>query len=207
MTDKDRTTISKRDAHIGTNIPFRTQFHGDDPVTAGDVPVSGIMLGAEELNALLQEPHAHRALFAKRSGSTLDDPLFKGLAPFKLKDKIEAADVVLFVGANSEVKLGLCKLKNVTLEPKTGGLTELSCTIQSTPTLDKRIAVLLDHMDAGVQIEIGYEHNAHQPELPMGADAHPDPDAKNFEEAAKAQVAAFKRGRKSKGKGDRPGAH
>lgn len=204
-------TISQRDAHIGTAIPFRTQYHGEDHVAGADVPISAVLLDPAELNMLLQEPLAHRSLFAKRAGSTLDDPLFKGLKPLQLTDKIEGANVCLFVGIERRaIDLGTCKLKNITLEPKTGGLTELSCTVQTTPTLDKRIAILLEHMDAGAQIEIGYEHNAQQGELPMGANvvvngngAHEEGAA--FEAAAKEQVAAFKRGRAKKAA--RKGAH
>lgn len=170
MTKPKRYTLSKREAKLGTSIPFRTEFHGDDPVTASDVPVSGIMLTQAELNDILQEPLASRALFVRRAGSTLDDPLIRGIQALKLIDKIDNASVVVLVGLEqTEVDLGNCKLKGITLEPKTGGLTEMGFKIQTTPTLDKRIATLLEHMDAGVMVEIGYEHNAEQQQLPMGA--------------------------------------
>ena len=211
-------TISKREARLGTNATFRTQFHGDEPVTGSDVHISGVMLSQEELNALLQEPLASRALFVRRPGSLLDDPLLRGVHPLKLIDKIEAASVTIFVGLEqTPIDLGTCKLKGVTLQPCTAGLTELSCMVQATPTLDRRIGTLLEHMDAGIQVEIGYEHNAQQPQLPMGAafvakpgETKPADGNGDFEKAATEQVAAFKRGRKAKSaaKDDRrPDAH
>jgi hypothetical protein len=171
-------TLSKRDARIGTNVKFRNEYHGDDLVQAGDIPISGAYLEPEELGALLQEPRAHSLLFAARPASKLTDPLFKNLAPFRLTTKIESAHVVLFFGtdAQEELRLGVCKLKNITLERKAGGLTELSCLVQATPTIDKRIAKLIEYMDEPIQIEISYEHNAEQPELAMGGEHPADED-------------------------------
>lgn len=170
-------TLSRRDAKIGRNIPFRTQDHGDEPVRACDIAVSGLHLEAGEFNALLKEPRAHNAFFVTRPGSKLMDPLIRDFKPFELTDKIEHADVVIFVGLQgSEIKLGTCKLKGVSLELKAGGMVEFSCTVQTTPTLDKRIAQLIDHMGSSVQIEISYEHNAEQPDLNLAGDRPGDED-------------------------------
>jgi hypothetical protein len=200
-----QVTISRRDAKLAGNLPIRTQYHGDEPVKACDLRITGIMLTAGELCAMLREPDAHKALFVRRAGMKLDDPLLKRIAPLKLEDRIDSAEVVLFTGLDGvELRLGMSKLKGITLEPKEGGLTEMSCLVQATPTLDKRIATLVDQLDAGVQIEIRYEHNAEQPELAMsGEKAKGGEEGEKFEQAAKAQVDAFNRGRK----GDRPDAH
>ena|SRR5256885_976963 len=176
-------TLAKRDAKIGRNIPFRTEDHGDEDVKGTDIPINGVHLEPEELNALLQHPHAHNALFKARAGSKLTDPFFRCFAPLRLIDKIEHANVVLYFGAaGHELKLGICKLKDVQLEPKAGGMTELSCKVQSTPTLDKRIAELISHMGKAVQIEIGYEHNAEQPDLALGSERPKDDDDDTEEE-------------------------
>jgi hypothetical protein len=204
MTKPKTYALPKREAKLGTSIPFRAEFHGDEAVAATDVPISGVMLTQQELCDVLQEPLAARALFVRRAGSTLDDPLIRGIQALKLVDKIDTAKVMVFVGVEqSPVDLGNCKIKGITLEPKTGGLTEMSFKIQANPTLDKRIGVLLEHMDAGVMVEIGYEHNAEQQQLPMGAAAakeaeKPKDDKAEFEAGAKAQVAAFKNGKKAK---------
>ena len=39
----ERLQISQRDAMLSTNASFRTQFHGDDQVTGGDIGISEVM--------------------------------------------------------------------------------------------------------------------------------------------------------------------
>jgi hypothetical protein len=194
-------TLSKRDAKIGRNIPFRTQDHGDEQVRAADIRVTGLHLEPAEFNALLQEPRAHSAFFVTRAGTRLMDPLIRSFAPFQLLGKIEQADVVLYLGlGNVEVKLGTCKLKSVCLELKAGGMTELSCTVQTTPTLDKRIAQLIDHMGSSVQIEITYEHNAEQPDLALG-DERPKDDDDDDDDEEGDTPSRGRRGRARNGRG------
>jgi hypothetical protein len=161
-------TLSKRPAKLGTNLPFRTEFHGDDSVTAGDVAINSVMLDDSELCVLLQEPLAFKALYKSRPNSTLFDPLFPGLKPLKLTDTIDEASLVVYVGVEQGViELGTTRLKNITLEPTAGGMTAMSFTAQCTPTLDKRIGELLDHLAAAIHIEVAYKHNAKQSALQL----------------------------------------
>jgi hypothetical protein len=200
-------TLTKRDAKIGRNINCRTEDHGDEDVKGADIRISGVHLEPEELNAMLQEPHAHNALFKARAGSKLTDPMFRCFAPFRLVDKIEHANVVLFFGvAGKELKLGICKLKGITLDPKAGGMTEMSCLVQATPTLDKRITDLISHMGKAVQIEIGYEHNAEQPDLELGAAGRPKDGDEDDDDDEDDKPTRGRKGSRSKN-GDRPETH
>jgi hypothetical protein len=144
---------------IGSSINTRSEIHGDENVPALDIPLSAIMLSATELNALLQEPYAHEALFNERTNPrALVEPLFKQLHPLKLKDKFEESSVTLIVGLNRKaVTLNDVKLAKLTLQPLVGGLTALKLTVQCTPTLDDSITTLLAFMnhDADVEITIG----------------------------------------------------
>lgn len=176
-------TLSRRDAKVGPSINCRTQREGDAAgAKATDLSLSGIHLSADELNAMLREPLAHRALYVTRAGTKLADPLLKQIGPLSLLGKLEHAVVTLYIGVDArEIKLGICKLARRTLELKTGGMTEFSCQVQAVPTLDGRIAPLLDSMASNVQVEIDYEHNAEQADLAMtgnGDDEEDDDDDK-----------------------------
>lgn len=163
-------TISKRPCQIGTSINTRRELHGDEPVPACDIPILGITLDANELNSLLEEPHAHGALFLLRKGVT-EEPQFPQLEPFVLKDKIEGARVSLIVG-NSVLKLTDCKLKGLTLQPMAGGLTLLSFKIQSSGDgMGGIVGDLVAQLDRTIEIEVTdgerVSKDSRQAELPI----------------------------------------
>jgi len=200
MSD-EQLIISRRDALLGPSINCRTQKAGDEAgAKATDLALSGIHLSAEEFCAILREPLAHKAYFVQRPGSRLLDPLFPRIAPIALIDKFEHAVVTLYAGLQgTEIKLGICRLARIHLQPKTGGLTEMSCQVQATPTLDKRIATLLDAMAAAVQVEITYEHNAEQPDLALSGETPRDEDDEDEDDKPT-------RGRRGRKNGHRPEA-
>ncbi len=215
MSKPREFTIPRRDATLGSNIPFRTQHHGDVKVRAGDVPFSDLILDARELGELLQEPLAHRALYVKVPGATLEEPLIRAIEIIPLAIKLSGRVSVFSPLGDHEIDLGFCTITKLKIERKTGGLTALQGAIQTTPTLDSRIAELLDRMGEKVQLAMTYEHEPEQEELPIGegaqssgnGEAEPAKDSADpeFEAAAKEQVAAFKRGRRAKSAGK--GAH
>jgi hypothetical protein len=174
-------TLNSRPCMLGSSINSRVEIHGDENVPALDIPLSAIMLTGTELNALLQEPYAHSALFNERTNPrALVEPLFKQLHPLKLKDKFEESSVTLVVGLNRKtVTLNDVKLAKLTLQPLVGGLTALKLIVQCTPTLDDGITTLLAFMnhDADVEITIG-ERVApaqKQSELPLSMSESPAP--------------------------------
>ena len=163
--------ISQREAKISGSLNVRTEYHGSDPVRAMDIGISGLRIGPDELNALLNDQDAHNLLFKARQNSKLQDPQFPQFAPFRLTESIEAARVVLFVSVDLQrVELGLCKLKSIVLTLEDGGLTEVAFTVQSIPTIDNRIVQLLDRLDTPLQIEISYQHNPKQASLDIGSE-------------------------------------
>lgn len=186
-------TITQRDAKIAGGLNVRTEYHGKDPVRAMDIGISGLRIDRHELCALLGNPEAYVCLFHQRGASELWDPEFPQLEPLRISEKIEAANVVLFVSVDFQrVELGLCKLKSIVLTPEAGGLTETAFTVQATPILDGRITQLLERLDTPLQIEISYQHNPQQASLDIGS------------EAVRAASAA-KPARKRKAAAERPG--
>jgi hypothetical protein len=149
--------ISKRPCKIGTSINTRTEKHGDEDVPACDIPLVGIMLQAEELNALLGDQNAHKSLFAKAKGGAPQEPLFRQLKPFVLRDRFEDGAVTLTLGLNGdEIEFDDVTLARVTLEPRTGGLTELSVQVQCSPPVeDMARAIAFLNCDADAEIEFG----------------------------------------------------
>jgi len=197
--------LETRDAVLGRNLPFRTEDHGDTPVKATDIPIAKIMLTAAELADVLEEPEAHAALFETRSASKLVEPLFKGLAPLRLTDRLDAT-VTLHLGAfgkGGTLKLGPCKLKDVTLEPRIGGLTEMSCKIQATPAIDKHLAELVEYLGQSCQIDLEAKHPPEQRDLVedagrAGEDADDGEESDDGSDSAEAKRARA-RGKKRNG--------
>jgi hypothetical protein len=203
-------TLNNRPCRIGPSINTRSEMHGDESVPAMAIPLSSIMLTPSELNALLDEPLAHGALFSDRADQ-LSEPLFKRLAPLKLKDKFEECTVAILVGLNRKlITLEHVKLAKLTLDPQVGGSTALSLAVQCTPKLDSRINHLLAFLNCEAEVEIvtgqRAAHAAKQPELALGGPGDDDDDGED--EAEEVRGGTLKDGtrftvKKSNGKGKR----
>lgn len=164
-------TLTKRPARIRNSINTRVEKHGDEDVPACDVPLEGIMLEREELNALLDDAYAHDALFNHRSQGKADEPIFRKFKPLVFRDKFEEGEITLHVGMGQEqIELKGVKLARVTLDPQVGGLTELSLQVQCNPSTDK-IAQLFTYMNHDVELEISFgkksEKGGKQKDLPL----------------------------------------
>jgi hypothetical protein len=196
-TKPARHLLARRDCKLPRKIAFRTQDHGDEDVQASDIRVTEIELSEEEACTLAQEKYFVRGLFVTGGRGKPDKPLLSKFAPLKLADKIESAKVTLYLGPNAggECNLGTCKLKSVQIELAAGRKILLSCLVQSTPTLDRRIGELVSRMNTGAQIRIEYEHNAEQLEADLSDEkSKTDPEGESFEKDAKAQIDAWNRG-------------
>lgn len=190
-------SLSNRPCRIGSSINTRTEKHGDEDVTALDIPLSDILLEAVELNILLQEPHAAQVLFNAPPGK-LAEPVFTSIKSLRLKDKIEGASVVISLNSTTDVKLSDCKISKVTLDPQVGGLTAMSVQVQCTPKLDSSIARLLEKLNCEATVEILAEGFGDQKPLPLGqveSDVEPDKKLRSGMHRAIASHAA-KKGRK-----------
>lgn len=176
-------SLTKRTAKVGNAIQSRSEMHGEDSVTAIDIPLADIMLAATELNAIMREPYAHNALFNHRAAAGgLVEPLLKHVKPLALDEKIEGASITITHGVEAEVvRLAPVKLAKIKLDPKLGGLTAMSCTVQCTPDLGEDIAHLLERLNSTVDVEIDGGEFGAQAELPLSA-ASEDSDASNATE-------------------------
>lgn len=146
--------ITSRACQLGASINTRAEKHGDEDVPAADIPLAGIMLDEAELNALLNDPYAHRALFTDRGGH--QEPSLPQFEAHTLRDKLEGDTVTLTAGTrNKEIILGDAKLKGLTLEPLSGGATSLSLKIQvSGDAVPGVVGMLLNHLNGHLTVEI-----------------------------------------------------
>jgi hypothetical protein len=198
---------------ISNNI----ENHGDEEVTAFDIPVTGILLDREQLNALLDDSVADRVLFNKtRTGDV--QPSLKCFAPFVLTDSFDGAVLSFSFGEAKKENFTLrdCKVKGVTLEPQNGGNTVVSLKIRVRPENDSQILMLMGHQNRGCQLGIAEAKVAttaaakKQGGLFDTSEGGDDPDAENGtdadQERADAQAAGFERGTPN-GSRPRNGAH
>lgn len=200
-------SLNKRPARIGPSINTPTEKHGEEDVPACDIPIEGIMLEREELNALLDDPYAHDALFNHRSQGKVDEPIFRKFKALQFREKFEEGAVTFFVGMGAEkIELKSVKLARVTLDPQVGGLTELSLSVQCNPSADT-VAQLFTYMNHDVEVEIAFgkkvAKGAKQVEMPIntfGNDEAPQPAAStDIGPDTREEIEKLPRGRRRKG--------
>lgn len=166
--------IDLRPAKLANQIQAGGQMNGKDTVTAFYIPFNSVMLTKEEVNVLAGDPSWWSRHFDESPGkpaTVLDADNFDTECAFR--HKLEGA-AVRFVHslANEEVKFAPCKVSKIRLQPRTGGLTEISGMIETVPTLDQQAAAFLGQLNHELQIEIlGANKSAkdRQTEMPLAA--------------------------------------
>jgi hypothetical protein len=130
------------------------EHHGDDQVTAFNVPVT-TELTADDLNSLVEDRYFSRRLFDSGNGRgtpTAPGDGFRKIKPLELRDAFEEVRVELVVRGKTVLRFENCKVSKITLEPCLGGTTECGFSVHLRPTSDKEILQLLHHQHREVQI-------------------------------------------------------
>jgi hypothetical protein len=178
-------------------------------------PFSGIMLPAELLNALYQDEYTHRSWYQTKKGVISPMPWVGMLPPpIPFAHKFENASIEIAYADSpnrntTRDQFDGCKIGRIVLYPQQGGLTELRCSIQIKPGLgsenkrlqeyqNRRLSLSVESADiartkASRQAELGLQGGAVGAASEKGAT-----EADKFEEAARAQVEGFNRGRRTK---------
>ena len=149
-------TITNRPAKIGKHVNTRTEFHGEETHPAVDIPIEGLMLDSNELNAILEDQKAHGTLFRTAPGGLIE-PRFKSLKVFQVAHAFEKVQASLSMSFTDE-RLELSgELASVKLEPNVGGLTELSGALRwsgkGVVDLDK-LPALMRRLAQPIEIEL-----------------------------------------------------
>jgi hypothetical protein len=159
--------LTKRPAKIGKSVNTRTEMHGEDEVPGQDIQLSGIVLNAEEL-ALVTDEDTAGAGFFKMDGDQYV-PRIVALDPVTLSHKFERATVKMSGGGLPITTYRNAKIKSIVLEPQTGGMTLMSCTLQVNPENGDPSAQMLINKKISVTIKAELEEEeGDDPELPLG---------------------------------------
>jgi hypothetical protein len=178
--------LDRRSATIGSSINTRTEKHGEEDVAALDIPLSKICLSDEELGVVLQNPKAHRILFATRKGQLAKFAFAKVLEVLPFRDKVRGVNVTIYLG-NRKLRLPDVSLTTCRLEPQEGGTTWWSFKVQCTPTLDDTIEALLAKLNQQVDVELDCETYGAQPDLFEKDEDEEAGEQTDLEEAAGAE--------------------
>jgi hypothetical protein len=161
-----KLNLTKRPAKIGRSVNTRTEMHGKDEVPGQDIPLSGIVLNAEDLCAVTDEESAATGFF-KMDGDQYV-PRVLALDPVTLSHKFENATVKITGGGLPVTTYRNAKIKGIVLEPQTGGMTLMSCTLQVHPENGDPSAQLLINAKISITIKAELEEEeADDPELPL----------------------------------------
>jgi hypothetical protein len=156
--------LDRRSATIGSSINTRTEKHGEEDVAALDIPLSKICLSDEELGVVLQNPRAHKLLYATRKGQLAKFAFAKVLEVLPFREKVRGVSVTIYLG-NRKLRLPDVSLTTCRLEPQEGGTTWWAFKVQCTPTLDDTIEALLAKLNQVVDIELDCESYGAQQDL------------------------------------------
>lgn len=172
-------------------INNRVEKHGEDDVTAFDIPLDALLKPAE-LDSLV--PLASRVLFNTKG--SVQEPAFPDFAHFPLRHDLAAKAATLEFGSNVSTDYAIefeeVTLKGLVLEPLIGGETGLKFKLQVRPQ-NKHITRLLNAQNTSVKLTVGDLKIAEkaarkQQALPLAA-----PGESNGEAAPAAEPAARRR--------------
>jgi len=143
--------------------------HGEEEVTAFDIPISGIALTGEEFNALLEDPYADRWLFTDKAD--LRESNVTRFKPLELIDTFDDALVQMTIN-EQQFKFAGARIKGVTFEARRGGDVMLSFDVRVRPENDKEILALIGFQNREIKIDvqdakIAVKGGRKQQELPL----------------------------------------
>lgn len=146
--------LAKRPGMV-MHVNPRLQRHGDEPVLAIDISIDGIHLEPDELNALLEDKHAHNALFKSATKGKAAEPMFRKLKSFEVTDKFENCAAVISLGlSDNELEFEDVKIAGVKLTPQVGGQTLMECKVQTEVEDTDDVARLLEHLESECNISL-----------------------------------------------------
>lgn len=188
-------TLSRRECRVAGKHSGNTTEKDGVTLRTLTFQLDEIPLDATELNCLLGEPHAHRALYNTRRDGGIE-PFLRCIKAIEFDKAIEGAHVTLHLGRGSELAFTDCKLTKVKFVlGKDRGETLLSCKVTTAPTLDETLAELFEQFGEPAECELRAEPPTAQQDLPLSRHG----------EGEQPETGKRKRGRN--GNGRRPAAH
>jgi hypothetical protein len=194
-------SISER---TGT-MNHRARFHGeeDDDKRALTFQLDGISIERNEINALLQDPHAFESLYD--TGANPIAPFLPTIKALELAGNIAGAYVKVQLVTNAAVAFEFtdCDVKKIKLDRQTGGTALMSCRVTTKQAMRANLADLLERLGHAVSIEIRGEAPGAQKDLPLNGHAgDADPTVSGL--GRQIQAAAARDARKAKRNAAKP---
>lgn len=146
-------------------IANNLERHGDEDVPEFNIPVSGVLLNAKQLNEFMADPHCDRAWFNTKGSLKEPMPWWKR-GSFSVKESLEANACTIKVSGDVEItfevekELPACRISKISLEPQVGGMTELCFQLQVRPGINKNNLLLQEHQNREVRLTISKSHVA-----------------------------------------------
>ena len=162
-----KLSLTKRPAKIGKSITTRTEMHGTDEVPGLDIPITGLLLNAEELGLVCDDPETHDRWY--RTDKALGVvPAWQGVEVIHIEHKFENASVRMTGSSIENATFGAAKIKGIRLARQVGGLTLMSFTLQVNPENGIDVPKLLNaKVSIGIKSAEFEMPENDEPELPL----------------------------------------
>lgn len=125
--------------------------HGEEDVTAFDIPFDGITLTSEQLCAFLEDPYADRWLFNTKAN--VRESNLARFKPLELDEIFDEATVVLTI-FDTSYTFSDCRVKDIVLLGQRGGDVLLSLNVRLRPENDDQIVTLIAQQNHEVKIDV-----------------------------------------------------
>lgn len=158
--------ISQRTCRLGEKYAGKKDEEAD-AITLR-VELANVVLDREELNALLGEPHAYEALY--NTSATPVTPYLKCLKALELRNSWEGAYVALWYEMGKrKIEFKRAKISKIKIEPRHGGDTFLSLTVEGEPALDGKFVDIIARVGGAAECEIRADRPEDQRDLPLNS--------------------------------------
>lgn len=146
--------LDSRPCKLGVYLNTPTQKHGEDRVPAKVLGIKNILLTKDELNELLDDPHAWDALYIETKGKPALPIFAEKLGPLTVLGKFKGSTVSLSFGLKPYgIDFSEATCKSLKLERQEGGLTALALTIVCLKSnVGGELARLDEHLDGSAHI-------------------------------------------------------
>ena len=173
-------------------ISNNLEKHGGDHVTAFTIPIAELMLTKAELmltkaelNAFMRDKFCYQSWYDTTKGNQAAEPMpWWGGESFYVSETFEADAGTITVSGDKACDFAsegdpkdddyraAIVVSKIKLTPRTGGLTELTCSIYLRPGVGKTNLALQDHQHREVKLTLVdakvAERDSKQPQLPIG---------------------------------------
>jgi hypothetical protein len=166
-------TLSSSTCRLG-KIANNLEHHGDDDVTAFDVPVI-VELSDKQLNNLVDDKQFAERVYESPGRGKPRIPVagFNHLKSLELSDAFDEVIVQLIMGGKFELNFEDCRLSKIKLDLGMAANTECRFSIRLRPKTDKEILQLLHYQNREVEISTSggkVSVDKRQQDLPLGGD-------------------------------------